>query len=214
MTESPSEFPARRNQFLDHLLARFGEQFGEYALLLTNAAGDRVAQNLLIADKLAFLKAYPSISHDRGKAFDYAHAPWSQNNAPGIKKRINLLLGASAIERMIVVEHLLLRPKFIGDALYPACSEGGCSTCGDEDPYSFRLSFVMPGWTVEYTDNLDMRRFVERTIQQEERRTHLLGKTCWVGNDGFIKNPCDEVIGQVADLLIAEGLKARRHSAG
>ena len=55
----------------------------------------------------------------------------------------------------------------------------------------------MPGWTAQYTDNLDLRRFAERTIQQETP-SHLLGKTCWVGNDGFIENPCDEVIGELA----------------
>ncbi len=88
----------------------------------------------------------------------------------------------SANERLIVVEHLLLRPKFPGDALYKPCDEGSGLTCCDEDPYSFRLTFVMPGWTTLYTDNLEMRGFAERTIR-EETPSHLLGKTCWVGND-------------------------------
>jgi hypothetical protein len=123
------------------------------------------------------------------------------------------LMAWSASERLIVVEHLLLRPKFPGDALYPACCEAGCSTCGDEDPYSFRLTFVMPGWVPQYTDNLELRRFAERTIQQETP-SHLLGKTCWVGNDGFIENPCDEVIGKLADLLIAKGLTTGGGSPG
>jgi hypothetical protein len=313
MVETVPEFYERRNRFLDHLLARFGEQFREYALLLTNAAGRPVAQRRLIEDKIGFLKRYPVISHDRGKAFDYSLEPCSPDNYPGIKKRISLLLGYpdltfiwtvgnpvaanhpiqfslidghgrylldgsltvaaadaaeakqaayrtiiarmiqfdaydiatagdkfrlrledaagsqlgqssqlfdakddaaalhdellgwSANERLIVVEHVLLRPKFIGDALFPACCNGGCSICGDEDPYSFRLTFVMPGWTAQYTNNLDLRRFAERTIQQETP-SHLLGKTCWVGNDGFVENPCDEVIGKLADLLLAEGL--------
>jgi hypothetical protein len=315
MIESVPEFQKRRNRFLDHLLARFSEQFHEYALLLTNAAGKPVAQQRLIESKIAFLKRYPAISHDRGKAFDYTSAPCSPDNRPGIKKRISLLLGYpdlsfiwtvgnpgggnypvqfslidvngghwldgavtvvaaseaeakqtayrtiiermtqfdaygitdvggkfrlkledaaaselgrhpqlfeakddaaalrydllgwSANERLIVVEHLLLRPKFPGDALYPACCDSGCSICGNEDPYSFRLTFVMPGWTAQYTDNLDLRRFAERTIQQETP-SHLLGKTCWVGNDGFVENPCDEVVGKLADLLLAEGLTA------
>ena len=315
MIETVPEFEARRNLFLDHLLARFGENFSEYALLLTNAAGEAVAQPRLIENKIAFLKRYPEISHDRGKAFDYTLHPCAPENYPGIKKRINLLLGTSdlnfvwavgsptgsnypvdylladgntrtwlegsvtvtaidlptateaayraitermilsgayviaavaggfsltltdataavighapqtfatendaaatrdaltawsANDRMIVVEHLLLRPKFIGDALYPACCDEGCATCGCEDPYSFRLTFVMPGWTEQYTDDLDLRRYAERTIQQETP-SHLLGKTCWVGNDGFVQNLCDEVIDKLADLLIAEGQTA------
>jgi hypothetical protein len=315
LIETVPQFYDRRNRFLDHLLARFGEDFGEYALLLTDAAGNDVAPPRLIENKIAFLRRYPAVSRDRAKAFDYTTAPCSPDNYPGLKKRISLLLGYpdltfvwtlgppnagkysvsfqlidgngkswlvgdqtvaaaseaaakqaayrvlieqmiqpgayaivaaagqitlkledaahseiaqcpqrfaspdeaeamrdtmaawSANERLIIVEHLLLRPKFVGDALYPACCDGSCNTCGSEDPYSFRLTFVMPGWTVEYTDNLDLRGFAERTIMQETP-SHLLGKTCWVANDGFAENPCDDVVGQLADLLISEGQTA------
>ena len=132
----------------------------------------------------------------------------SSSTAPPKPRRCRTQLMAwSANERLIVVEHLLLRPKFPGDALYPACCDAGCSTCGDEDPYSFRLTFVMPGWLAQYTDNLDLRRFADRTIQQETP-SHLVEKTCWVGNDGFIENLCDDVIGDLADLLIAKGVTA------
>jgi hypothetical protein len=309
IAETREEFEDRRNRFLDHLLARFGEQFGEYALLLGNAEGKKVARALLIEDKISFLENYPVISHDRARASDHTIASDMQDNQPGIKKRISLLLGFpdlkftwtatdngggnylvdfdlrdgngkswlkgglivaaadpaaatrqayrtvieqmilvgsyeitpdfrlnlksegggdlgqagpfasqaeaqsmqgellawSANERLIVVEHLLLRPKFPGDALYPACVAGGCTVCGDEDPYSFRLTFVMPGWTAQYLTNLDLRRFAERTIQQETP-AHLLEKTCWVGNDGFVENPCDEIVGTLAQLLIDKGL--------
>src|SRR5262249_20014418 len=92
IAETEPEFQERRNRFLDHLLARFGEQFSEYALLLSNAAGKPVAQRRLIDDKIAFLERYPLVSHDRAKAFDYTRPP-SQANDPGIKKRISLLLG-------------------------------------------------------------------------------------------------------------------------
>lgn len=315
MAETSFEFHERRNRFLNHLMARFGEQFSEYALLLTNFQGRQVALHRLIEDKISFLKAYPLISHDRGRAFNYKENPCSPDNFPGIKKRVSLLLGYpnlafswtitepvpgqfnvkfqlknsygilwfegeisslvaqsdavtlqafqeiilqmvqhdayiivpefgpyrlklkdkngtilgrhpmkftikaeaevvrdeliawSANERAIVVEHLLLRPKFLGDALYPACAEGACKTCGDEDPYSFRLTFVMPGWTSPYNVNMDLRRFAERTLQQETP-AHLLSKICWVGNDGFVENPCDSVISDLAELLETKGLTA------
>jgi hypothetical protein len=316
LVETPAEFQTRRNAFLDHLLARFGEQFGEYALLLTQATGDAVAKEQLIASKIAFLRRYPEVSRDRAKAFDYQVKPNAPGNEPGIKQRINLLLGypdlsyrwtagapvagvypvdyqlvdgigtpqlagtlnvvaASAdnagegayrllLDRMIldeaytvapvaggkfalvldeassaeigrsptpfassaealalkamllswsagartlVIEHILLRPKFIGDALYPACCEDGCSTCGSADPYSFRLTYVMPGWTVQYTDNLDLRRYANRTIERETP-SHLLAKTCWVGNDGYVENACDQVVEDLADLLQADGVTA------
>ncbi|USX24238.1 hypothetical protein NHH73_16555 [Oxalobacteraceae bacterium OTU3CINTB1] len=312
MTETQTEFQQRRNRFLDHLLARFGENFAEYALLLTNARGVQTGMQRLIDDKIGFLDGYPRISRDRGRAFDYSRQPCAPENVAGIKLRVSLLLGYpelafawtmsalgsvggyalrdrhervwlegtfaapitasdddaarqlaydtviarlsqpeayhlvgqggkfrlkvrdkdgaamgagaeaydtlaavrelmeellswSANYRGIVVEHLLLRPKFPGDALIAPCSDAGCTACDDADPYSFRLSFVMPGWTAPFNDNLDLRGFADRTIQQE-LPSHLLAKVCWVVNDGFIVNPCEPVVGDVAELLQAEGL--------
>jgi hypothetical protein len=314
MTETEAEFLDRRNRFLNHVMARFGEQFDEYTLLLTNLTGQQVALHRLIEDKISFLKAYPLISHDRGRAFNNRQNPCAANNLAGLKKRVSLLLGYpdlsfhwtvanpapnqyeaafrlqedqsgavwvegalsiasstpdhitqqafreimvqmiqsdtyeitpesgkfrlqlkdknghllgkvpelfqkwaeaeafrdellgwSSNERAIVVEHLLLRPKFPGDALYPACAEGGCGICGDEDPYSFRLTFVMPGWTAPFNTNLNMRDFAERTIFQETP-SHLLAKVCWVANDGFIEHLCDPIINELMRLLEEEGL--------
>jgi len=80
-------------------------------------------------------------------------------------------LDDDAPERCIIVEHLLLRPKFPGDALYPACTDGPCMPCGEEDPYSFRLTFVMPAWIKPFYTSLEMRDFADRTIRQETPRT-------------------------------------------
>lgn len=288
LLESRLESLKRRNRFLDHVMARFGEQFNEYALLLTNLEGQNIALDELIEDKIAFLKAYPLISHDRARAFDYT-LPVPLENSPvgapiklnqsGIKDRVNRLIGcpdfsiswvkvnhtgvdtyrltfeisenaaiisgsinvtatdeqaaklhgyravvaamsrnenysivlnsnkyelklkkkvnqpygrapasfdvqADAVstrreliawasgERMIVVEHLLLRPKFPGDALLSSC-------CCDADPYSFRLSFALPGWNEPFKSNMDMRSFIDRTIKQETP-SHLLPKICWI----------------------------------
>jgi hypothetical protein len=204
MTETLPEFLQRRNRFLDHIMARFGEQFGEYALLLTNLQGQQAALDRLIADKIAFLKDYPLISRDRARGFNYRKDPCSPENGPVLKKRIGLLLGWSGQKRTIIVEHLLLRPKFPGDALYPACSDGACRTCGEEDPYSFRLTFVMPGWLGPFDSNMEMRDFADRTIRQETP-SHLLAKICWVGNDGFARNLRAPVIDDLARLLETDG---------
>ena len=361
LVESPTEFLERRNRFLDHLLARFGESFGEYAMLLTDLEGQGKAREDLIRDKLRFLQAFPRVSHDRGKAFDHTIAPCDPDNTAGLQQRTNLLLGLpdwtlayrawktagapgfghglsldelgqpivsfslppavdvalaalladrglgaspaewriestdgqlvltteaagqtteellltrylggaaaalgrelvaaqrailqelvlrdrygmvrsgnrwkvtvadgdgnriglsdqrfftkrtaggfiylmtvwSAHKRAVVVEHLLLRPKFPGDALYPACTDGPCCECGDEDPYSFRLTYVMPGWTAPFSTNMGMRGFADRMVQ-EQTPSHLLPKICWVGNDGYVPDPCDPVVDAVASVL-------------
>ncbi|MFZ2448941.1 MAG: hypothetical protein WAW36_00275 [Methylovulum miyakonense] len=209
LVETQSEFYGRRNRFLDHLLARFGEQFNEYTLLLTQVEGRQKALAQLVDDKIAFLKAYPDISHNRGKAFNY-QANLDADNVAGLKTRVALLLGWEAGERSIVVEHLLLRPKFPGDALFPVCSNdsnGDRAMCGDIDPYSFRLTWVMPGWLPPYDTHLELRGFADRTIRKETP-AHLLAKVCWVGNDGFLETANDPMVCSVADLLLAKAVTA------
>lgn len=206
MVETEQLFLQRRNRFLDHLLARFGEQYGEFTLLLTKLQGQTLALQQLIDDKIAFLAAYPLISHDRGKAFNYKVDPCGADNRPGIERRISLLLGSPDLnERMIVVEHLLLRPKFPGDALYPACVDGECLTCGAEDPYSFRLTLLLPGWLEPFSSDLELRSFADRSIRQEIP-SHLVGKICWVGNDGYIEDPCAKVALELAELIEEKGI--------
>ena len=361
LVETSTEFLERRNQFLDHLLARFGESFGDYAMALTDLEGQGRARTGLIHDKITFLRALPRISHDRGQAVNRTVSPCDPDNASGLQQRVNLLLGLpdwvlayraqhsatapgfthslsaeelgrpiatfvvphavdialaalvaarqldttvtdwqllstdgrlvlttetasgtstealpgsdgegatlrreldaaqrsllaqlivrgrytpaqsgarwvlaivdgdgnplgetvvtfptqrlanddiaviatwAAHKRAIVVEHMLLRPKFPGDALILPCpDESAYEDCGPgADPYSFRLTYVMPGWTAPFSTNLTMRAYADRTIQ-EQTSSHLLGKTCWVGNDGYLTDPCDPMVDRLAAAL-------------
>ena len=311
IVETTAEFHDRRNAFLDHIMARFGESFADYALLLTNWKGESLAEERLIEDKLGFLVSYPEISSGRYKAFDHRHQPLLPSNYTILKKRVALLLGfpnlqftcvydtpldpttnvtaytlhdpngntwlegnmvfgpgdvesatretvdfllhrlstpsayqltstsdgyrltiinAASIEvatitqlfdtisdaeavaeelvawasnqRSIVVEHLLLRPKFPGDANYNECED-----CSEVDPWSFRLTFVMPGWSAPYNTNMDLRDFASKTIL-EEIPSHLLGKICWVGNDSYEVDECDPVVDELTDLLQEQGVTA------
>jgi len=304
LCETVPEFLYRRNKFLDHIIARFGLNFGDYALLLTDWKGDAVAKRELIADKLGILKAYPEISSGRARAFDHRTEALRPENGTVLKRRIALLLGyadlrlewtcdasdpsnvkttgvtlidvqdkvwargapvfsgpseaavirqatdvllrrmsrpsaytlhatevglrlvvrdessaelaeaadpfatvreaesfrdelvaTSSVARSIIVEHLLLRPKFPGDAQYQECAG-----CEDADPWSFRLTVVMPGWTAPYNVDLDWRDFANRTIQ-EEVPSHLVPKVCWVGDDDHEADPCDPVVDSLTGAI-------------
>jgi hypothetical protein len=93
ITESKSDFEKRKNRFLDHLLARFCEQFSDYAIIAYTIDGQKAGAEL-IKDKLSFLNAYPEISSNRGKAFNYRHAlNWYYQNVSGFEKRTAMLLG-------------------------------------------------------------------------------------------------------------------------
>lgn len=94
ITEDDALFDERRNRFLDHLMARFSEQFTDYTMLVYRLEGPKAPDELL-EDKLRFLDEYPSISGDRFKAFNY-ESPckiWHVDNVSGLEKRISLLTG-------------------------------------------------------------------------------------------------------------------------
>ncbi len=84
MVEIPDDLLDRPNRFLDHLLARFGESFSDYAAMLYNVTGVTMETSGLktgeeiAVDKRAFLSEYPLISYNRGKG------QYVKNCAPGV----------------------------------------------------------------------------------------------------------------------------------
>lgn len=194
LLESTAKRLNRRNRFLDHVLARFAESFADYALMF-HALDDvlnPLTAEALIQRKIAFLKDYPRISRDRAKSLDYRGERDDKNHAV-LRDRIALLLGLSEDMKkdILVVEHLLLRPKFPGDAVMQICTDPSCAECGSADPYSAQLTIVMAGKTPPFDTQIELRRFADRTIQAE-LPSHLLGKVCWVSNldygEGWEKN--------------------------
>ena len=86
-------------------------------------------------------------------------------------------------EGMFVVENILLRPDFNEAELSNQhflpfckddCAEGNCI-----DPYSFRVTIVLPGNSFRFADR-DFRDFLENLIR-EEMPAHILAKICWIG---------------------------------
>jgi len=84
-------------------------------------------------------------------------------------------------EGLYVIEHLLLAPERDGDPLMDICVDSGCSDCADLDPYSDRLTIVLPAYTGRFRD-MDFRHFVEQTLRLE-CPAHLLPRICWVNTD-------------------------------
>lgn len=210
MVESEAEFLDRRNRFLDQLMGRFAESFSEYALALYSYKEEKpLAQKQLIDNKIDFLADYPVISRERARAINYKNLPDPATNFPGLRKRIARLLGLDTVteEQILIVEHILLRPKFHGDALMQVCLDKDCATCGDTDPYSFQLTVVMPGWVAPFDTNLDLRRFADRTIRLETP-AHILVKICWVGNRGDRLEPCEPMETALTQLFKEKGKTA------
>jgi hypothetical protein len=95
IAESEDEFFVRKNKFLDHLIGRFAENFTDYALLTIQIEGGVKASNELVADKLAFLNAYPAISSLRGTGFNHQEPCkiWHIDNISGLRRRVSFLTG-------------------------------------------------------------------------------------------------------------------------
>ncbi|WP_431166555.1 hypothetical protein [Tenacibaculum halocynthiae] len=84
-------------------------------------------------------------------------------------------------EGMFLVEHMLLRPDVTSNDsvnFLPICADD-CADCGTIDPYSYRVSIVLPGYTYRFS-NPDFRRYMEDVIRQE-LPAHVLPRICWVG---------------------------------
>jgi hypothetical protein len=317
LVENEIEFEERRNQFLDHLLARFAEGFNEYVLMMYSINyKDRTAKSLksekLIQNKIDFLKEYPVISYERGKAFNYFSLDknnkidetklWDTDNVSGLEKRASKLAGiknyyrrflsciknieiaaiqenvvengmellktyytftiknkngdvllpgkkfesgaeiekivvelanllsdkvnylydatsqkievinsASNVvavssttysakadadkiirqfekefsedcpdaEGMLLIEHILLRPRQEDFQLMNVCLDKDCEFCGEEDPYSFRASIFLPYWPEAFSVNF--RTYFEQMIRTEAP-AHVMLKVCWLNN--------------------------------
>lgn len=94
-------YPERKNQFLDHLLARFNEQFGDYVFLLHRLYGNDF-DYAAIRHKVNFYKDYNNVSAWRGSAYDCGNTKTVQDelvNVSGMEKRISRLLGFNHYKR-------------------------------------------------------------------------------------------------------------------
>ncbi|HXS36376.1 MAG TPA: hypothetical protein VN721_06720 [Flavipsychrobacter sp.] len=104
LAENNETFLDRRNRFLDHLMARFEEQFTDYALMLYNYTNSQaVASETLINDKIAFLKDIPFMSSNRGRSFNYKGPACNEDNIAGLKKRIERVLGLRELDNYLEV---------------------------------------------------------------------------------------------------------------
>ena len=84
-------------------------------------------------------------------------------------------------EGLYVIEHLLLLPEQDGDPFMDICVDPGCTDCADLDPYTDRITIVLPAYTGRFRD-MDFRNFVEETLRQETP-AHILPRICWVNSD-------------------------------
>lgn len=310
--ESREVFLDRRNRFLDHLMSRFAESFNEYVLLMysldyTTQQETKIDPADMISNKIEFLKDYPVMSYERGRAFNYsprnpdftidASKLWDTDNVSGAERKLSSLGGFSNYYRrflyclgnftinttgdtppkyqfvysdgqghsltsikqfdteddlqqalpgfmdlvlteenyqirenaghwniyvtdnagtdqaesndfgseadaqqavtsftnqfdnacdsegMHLIEHILLRPRNNQFVLAPVCLDPNCDFCGEQDPYSFKISVVLPYWPKHFR-SIAFRQYFENIIR-EELPAHTIVKVCWINDSSM-----------------------------
>ncbi|EAZ83081.1 hypothetical protein [Algoriphagus machipongonensis] len=92
----------RRNQLMDHLIARFAENFSSYAFLMKFLYGESTDE-IVLQDKQSFLREYKEISRERGEGFNFYEQSndnlWDTLNVSGAQKRISKLVGVKDYSR-------------------------------------------------------------------------------------------------------------------
>lgn len=137
-----------------------------------------------------------------GKVIGVSITKYASANAAGVDtaKLILLVTKTRAEEGMFLIEHLLLLPNqeiqppasppssppaASYDGFLPICVDDSCKSCDDKDPYSFRMSVVLPAYAPRFL-NLGFRQFSEQTIRMEAP-AHTFVKICWVSNEQLVE---------------------------
>lgn len=120
---------------------------------------------------------------DRVIARQYTYHETQEEIKEAILALIAWMTGVFTEEGMFLIEHILLRPDVTAetvpqDQFMTICGED-CTGCHPVDPYSFRVTVVLPGWTYRFA-NADFRNFLAELIRKE-LPAHLLARICWVG---------------------------------
>ena len=189
-TVSAGAAESRTSRFLNHLMARFAEQFTDYSLVvfdvLSQKDGSTVARR--VPDQRAFLQRYPWLSSARGNSFDL-FSPRSEGSRSGFEERIVRKLGLDGKEgeRFVLIEHLLLVP--LREDNVPSNAREYQSlplltSVFSKDPYSLALSFVLPSERGRFKRQANVANeftsLVEQTIR-EETPAHLSPYVHWLG---------------------------------
>jgi hypothetical protein len=190
----------RKNRFLNHLLARFAEQFTDYSLLLYA----HIDEKDLIDDKNAFLQDYHQIGVSRGSGFNYTVPSWGTGNVSGLEKRVSRKLGISTYHKrdladidagheggFHMLEHLLLRPSSADEKQWVQAVAGtGWHAAAfvaqpmSSDPYSHQISFIFPKWVTRFTEK-GFSDLIEKTLR-EETPAHIRVHLHWLDRDEML----------------------------
>lgn len=105
-------------------------------------------------------------------------------------------------EGLFTIEHVFLLPDVNDDKaeiekFLPVCIDD-CNDCCSMDPYSFKVSIILPGYTQRFSDP-DFRAYMELMIQAE-LPAHIVPRICWIGQ----RDNYELEKGEINQLMVLE----------
>ncbi len=91
----------RKSRALDTLLAIYGEEFSQEALLHFNYYHQEQPDYWAIDNKIRYLLHLVEISNNRSGAFDTSEPHWQSSNLSSLHKKINILLGIQQLDSVV-----------------------------------------------------------------------------------------------------------------
>ena len=174
----PDAHSSRQQRFLTHLLARFGEELGEYAQLEKSSTTWADPNASSVSGRRAFLRDYARLSRARGSGYD-VYQPGVNG---GFADRLRRKLGLADARGLHVVEHVLLRPYPEDQAQQVDEGESEIPLLDGvsiSDPWSLHVSVVIEDVG---TRDETFERFVAQTVIAE-LPAHLKAHIYWLGDD-------------------------------
>ncbi|HND30880.1 MAG TPA: hypothetical protein PLA94_12820, partial [Myxococcota bacterium] len=175
----PGDAISRRNRFLAHMLARYGESLGDHARIGADRPVD--ADRAILNDRRDFLRDIARLGAERGATF---HPDTGAEG--GLEARLRLKLGSGDTREFLLIEHILLRP--VPEDVGQRAAEGEeevplLAGVEGDDPWSLQLSVVLQDQP-DSADFQSFEAFVGRSLQ-EELPGHLYPRLHWFGaSDG------------------------------
>lgn len=91
----------RKSRALDTLLAIYGEEFSQEALLHFNYYHQEQPDYWAIDNKMRYLLHLVEISNSRSGAFDTSEVHWQSSNLSSLHKKLNILLGIQQLDSLV-----------------------------------------------------------------------------------------------------------------
>ncbi|TVQ05326.1 MAG: hypothetical protein EA359_03430 [Balneolaceae bacterium] len=144
------------------------------------------AENFTISKKEDHFRAILKYSSGQQAAEIVLDFPNRNNAKKAVENLTGLIRQKQFEEGFYLFENILLRPDFEDDPnadnkFMHICMDSECTQCPPYDPYSLRLTVVLPGWLSRFS-NLHYREFAENLIRSEVP-AHILTRICWIGMD-------------------------------